>query len=106
MTEGDRQNVIDDQTLASVRTVEYAKDGLNGAIMSAHPHFDFERGKVLNIATAFGVAGVISICEHAPTQRQRNLVGTWRTDRVPYIHTFGLTRSTRSSSRNRSTSHR
>lgn len=91
LTEGDRQNVIDDQTLACVRRVAYPKDGLNGALMSAHPHFDFERTKVLNIATAFGVAGVISIYEHAPTQRQRRVIGSWRTNRVPYIHTFGLT---------------
>jgi carotenoid cleavage dioxygenase-like enzyme len=30
MTEGNRQHVIDDETLASVRTVAYSKDALNG----------------------------------------------------------------------------
>ncbi|HEY4368761.1 MAG TPA: carotenoid oxygenase family protein [Steroidobacteraceae bacterium] len=91
MTEGDRQLVIDDQTLASIRSVAYSKGALTGAIMTAHPHFDFERGKVLNVATGFGVSGKISIYEHAPTARQRNIVGSWRTKRVPYVHTFGLT---------------
>jgi carotenoid cleavage dioxygenase-like enzyme len=91
MTEGDRQLVIDDETLAAVRHVEYSKDALNGAILTAHPHFDFERGKVVNAATNFGVSGVISIYEHAPAARQRKVVGSWRTNRVPYVHTFGLT---------------
>jgi carotenoid cleavage dioxygenase-like enzyme len=91
MTEGNRQLVIDDETLAAVRQVAYSKDPVGAAIMSAHPHFDFERAKVVNVATAFGVNGVISIYEHAPAARQRHVVGSWRTDRVPYIHTFGLT---------------
>ena len=91
MTEGNRQLVIDDETLASVRQVAYSKDAVGAAIMSAHPHFDFERAKVVNVATEFGVNGVISIYEHAPAGRQRHVVGSWRTKRVPYVHTFGLT---------------
>jgi hypothetical protein len=54
-------------------------------------HFDFERGRVVNVATGFGASGVISIYEHAPAARQRDVVGSWRTKRVPYLHTFGLT---------------
>ena len=91
MTEGDRQLVIDDETLAAVRPVAYAEDTLGGTIMTAHPHFDFERGKVLNVATGFGASGVISVYEHAPAARRRDVVGSWRTKRVPYVHTFGLT---------------
>ena len=91
MTEGDRQLVIDDGTLAAVRPVAYSKGALGGTIMTAHPHFDFERGKVVNVATGFGASGVISIYEHAPAARQRDVVGSWRTKRVPYVHTFGLT---------------
>lgn len=91
MTEGNRQQVIDDETLASVRSVAYAKDALGGAIMSAHPHFDFQRDKVVNVATDFGVSGTISIYEHSPAARHRKIVGAWRTKRVPYVHTFGLT---------------
>jgi beta,beta-carotene 9',10'-dioxygenase len=91
MTEGDRQLVIDGETLASRRPVAYSKDALSGAIMTAHPHFDFERAKVVNVATRVGVSGVVSIYEHAPAARQRHVVGSWRTKRVPYVHTFGLT---------------
>lgn len=91
MTEGDSQNIIDDETLALVRPVPYSKATLNRNLMSAHPHFDFERGKVVNVATAFGTGGVISIYEHDPASRERKVVGSWRIPRVPYIHTFGLT---------------
>jgi beta,beta-carotene 9',10'-dioxygenase len=91
MTEGDRQHVIDDETLASIRPVAYSKDGLSGAIMTAHPQFDFEHARVVNVATTFGVNGVISVYEHAPAARHRDIVGSWRTNRVPYVHTFGLT---------------
>lgn len=91
MTEGPRQHVIDDETLASAGIVDYARGTLDGAIMSAHPHFDFERGHVVNVGTQFGAKGVVSIYGHAPASRRREIVASWRTSRVPYIHTFGLT---------------
>jgi beta,beta-carotene 9',10'-dioxygenase len=91
MTEGNRQLVIDDTTLASAGAVAYAKDAVGSGIMTAHPHFDFARGKVVNVATSFGTSGLISIYEHAPAARSRKVVGSWRTSRVPYVHAFGLT---------------
>jgi carotenoid cleavage dioxygenase-like enzyme len=91
MTEGDRQLVIDDETLAAIGEVAYVKDTLGGAIMTAHPQFDFERSRVLNVATKFGVNGLISVYEHAPGERKRQVLGSWQSKRVPYIHTFGLT---------------
>ncbi len=33
----------------------------------------------------------VSIYEHGPTARKRDVVGSWQTKRVPYVHTFGLT---------------
>lgn len=68
-----------------------ASDTLHGAMMTAHPHFDAEQGKVVNVATAFGMHGTISVYEHAPDARRREVVGSWQTARIPYIHTFGLT---------------
>lgn len=91
MTEGSRQLIIDDATLTPTGTARYAHDALNGAIMTAHPQFDFARNKVVNVATAFGATGTVSVYEHAPEARQRDVIGSWRTARVPYVHTFGLT---------------
>lgn len=91
MTEGNRQAVIDETTLAPIGPVAYAHDTLDGAIMTAHPHLDVARGRVVNVATGFGAMGTISLFEHAPGARRRDVIGAWRTMRVPYIHTFGLT---------------
>jgi len=91
MTEGSRHLVIDDATLAVDGAVRYASDTLHGAMMTAHPHFDAEGGRVVNVATAFGMQGTISVYEHAPDARRREVVGSWHTARIPYIHTFGLT---------------
>jgi beta,beta-carotene 9',10'-dioxygenase len=91
MTEGDRQLVIDPLTLASTGPVAYSESSLGGAIMTAHPQFDFARDRVVNVATEIGTGGVISIYEHDPGVRQRHVVSSWKTKRVPYIHTFGLT---------------
>ena len=91
MTEGNRQLVIDDATLATDGPVRYASDALQGAIMTAHPHFDAERNSVVNVATAFGRNGTISLYEHAPGARRREVIGAWETARIPYVHTFGLT---------------
>ena len=91
MTEGSRPLRIDGATLAAIGPARYANDALGGAVMLAHPHADFVRNKVVNVATGFGMQGAISLYEHAPGQWQRTVVGTWRTRRVPYVHAFGLT---------------
>lgn len=91
MTEGSRQLRIDSATLGAMGPAAYADDTLGGAVMSAHPHFDAPRNKVVNVATAFGMQGTISVYEHAPGGRQRTVTGAWRAKRVPYVHTFGLT---------------
>jgi beta,beta-carotene 9',10'-dioxygenase len=91
LTEGDRQLRIDAESLRSLGAVPYARDELSGAVAGAHPHFDFERKQVVNFATKFGASGVVSIYEHGGNERSRRVVGSWRTSRVPYIHSFGLT---------------
>lgn len=91
MTEGDRQQIIDRETLAATGVVAYAKETLAGAIMTAHPQRDVPRHKVVNVGTEIGMHGVVSVYEHDPAARRREIIGSWRTSRVPYVHTFGLT---------------
>jgi beta,beta-carotene 9',10'-dioxygenase len=93
LTEGDRQLRVDARSLRSLGPVSYTRDELGGAIAGAHPHFDFERGQVVNFATKFGASGIVSIYEHGSAARTRRVVGSWRTRRVPYIHSFGLTKA-------------
>jgi len=93
LTEGSRQMRVDPQSLRALGEVSYAHDELGGAVMAAHPHFDFGRERVVSFATKFGAGGVVSIYEHGGSERSRRVVGSWRTSRVPYIHSFGLTPS-------------
>jgi beta,beta-carotene 9',10'-dioxygenase len=94
LTEGARQLRIDAASLRSLGVLPFAPDGLHGTVMSAHPQRDFARRKVVNLATKFGaLGGVVSVYEHGDGDRLRTVVGSWRTDRVPYMHSFGLTPS-------------
>jgi beta,beta-carotene 9',10'-dioxygenase len=90
LTEGDRQLHIDAATLRSMDVVSYPRDALTGAVSSAHPHFDVARQRVVNFATRFGSNGTVSIYEHGGQERSRRILGSWRTGRVPYLHSFGL----------------
>ncbi|HSD39565.1 MAG TPA: carotenoid oxygenase family protein [Rhodocyclaceae bacterium] len=92
LTEGEQQLRIDSTSLRSLGVRPYERDGLNGTLMSAHPHRDFARQQVANLATTFGATGgVVSVYEHDERKSVRRVVGSWRTDRVPYMHSFGLT---------------
>lgn len=94
LTEGARQLRIDAASLRSLGVLPYAPDGLDGSVMSAHPHRDFARRKLVNLSTKYGaLGGVVSVYEHGDGERLRTVVGSWRTDRVPYMHSFGLTPS-------------
>jgi carotenoid cleavage dioxygenase-like enzyme len=59
--------------------------------MSAHPHGDFSRGRIVNVATQLGPSSSIIVYEHAPHERRRRVVGRWSPRRLPYVHSFGLT---------------
>lgn len=91
LTEGDRQMRVDPRTLSARGERSYDRDALDGDVMSAHPHFDFARARVVNFATKFGAGGVVSIYEHGGDERTRTVLGSWSTKRVPYLHSFGVT---------------
>jgi beta,beta-carotene 9',10'-dioxygenase len=90
MTESDRQLAVDPKTLAVKGPISYS-DELSGAIMSAHPQFDFAEQRVVNVATRFGASPSLAVYDHAPGGRTRRLVASVKTNRIPYQHSFGLT---------------
>lgn len=59
--------------------------------MLAHAQFDFERRVIVNVATRTGVKNELIVYEHAPTSRDRRVIAALSVDRLPYIHSFGLT---------------
>jgi beta,beta-carotene 9',10'-dioxygenase len=90
LTESPHQWAVDPETLALTRPVTY-DDGLGELAMLAHPHFDFARGRVVNLATRIGARSELVVYEHASDSRQRSVVGRIPLRRIPYVHAFGLT---------------
>jgi beta,beta-carotene 9',10'-dioxygenase len=90
LTESSHQWAVDPETLAVTKKVAYA-DRHGQLAMLAHPHFDFARGRVVNLAAKIGPRTEVVVYEHAPNGRERTIVGSVRTQRLPYIHAFGLT---------------
>lgn len=90
LTEGPHQWQIDRESLAVTERVAY--DDRHGSLaMIAHPHFDFQRGQVVNVATEIGPQHALVVYEHAPNERARRIVGKVKVKRLPYVHAFGLT---------------
>lgn len=90
LTESPHQWAIDPDTLALTHELRYT-DSLGELSMLAHPHFDFERQRIVNLAARFGQKTQILLFEHAPDARQRVVVGQIDVKRLPYLHAFGLT---------------
>jgi beta,beta-carotene 9',10'-dioxygenase len=90
LTESPHQWVVDADSLALRHKVEYS-DAEGQLGMIAHPHFDFERDRVVSLATRIGPKTQILLYEHAPNARERSVVGQIEVRRLPYIHAFGLT---------------
>jgi beta,beta-carotene 9',10'-dioxygenase len=90
LTESPHQWAVDRETLAVSKAVEY-RDALSGVSMLAHPHFDFNRGRVVNLGVRIGMKTEIVVYDHPPQARERRVVGSIGVARLPYLHAFGLT---------------
>jgi carotenoid cleavage dioxygenase-like enzyme len=91
MTESASQHLIDRETLRSTGLVPY-QDKLGGSLfMLAHPHADFSRGVVVNVASELGPKPALVVYEHALNDRVRKLIARISLAEVPYMHSFGLT---------------
>ncbi len=90
LTESPHQWVVDPESLALSRRVEYS-DAEGNMSMIAHPHFDFDQGRVVSLAVRIGAKLQIVLYEHEANSRARRVVGHIDLKRLPYIHAFGLT---------------
>jgi carotenoid cleavage dioxygenase-like enzyme len=91
LTESPHQWAFDEETLAVTKKVEYA-DAHGELAMIAHPHFDFRTGRVVSLAGKLGFRSEVILYEHAPNSRERTVLGRVRAARMPYVHSFGLTK--------------
>ncbi|CAN5511897.1 carotenoid oxygenase family protein [soil metagenome] len=90
MTETTEQHLVDRQTLEVRGTLRY-EDSHGDLFMLAHPHADFARKKVVNVASELGARPALVVYEHGFSERSRAIVGRIPFAEVPYVHSFGLT---------------
>ena len=89
MTESPHQHMIDGDTLASRGLYRY-EDKLPAATISAHPHFDFGRKAMVNVATSFGPKNTLRVYSQGSSSHARKVEGALAFKRVPYLHSFGI----------------
>jgi beta,beta-carotene 9',10'-dioxygenase len=91
MTETSAQHDIDCTTLRSRGRLRYDDAFGDSLFMLAHPHADFARGLVVNVATDYSIRSGLVLYEHPMGNLERRIVARIGTARIPYLHSFGLT---------------
>ncbi len=90
LTETSHQWVIDPVTLKNTHYLQW-HDAMNALNTLAHPQYDPQRRRIVNVGTVFGKDSALTVIEHEPNGRVRREVGRWSARRIPYVHSFGLT---------------
>ena len=66
-------------------------DKIPGDLSTAHPHFDFTTGELINISIEIGKTTKYHIYKIEPLSRIRKIIQTYSSDSVFYIHSFSIT---------------
>jgi carotenoid cleavage dioxygenase-like enzyme len=91
LTESPHQLSVDERTLRTRGRVHYEDRLPSRMAMLAHPHFDFERERVVNLGVTLGRFAEIVAFSHGPSSRAREEIGRISLPELPYLHSFGLT---------------
>ena len=78
---------FDKKTLETIGVVSY-RDTLKGQVTTAHPHYD--QGSQFNYLLNFGRQSTYNVYTLPDGSSERRLLGSYRTDRPSYMHSFGL----------------
>ena len=93
MTETDRQLAIDPRTLKTAAEVKFSDDLPKPLMVSAHPQDDFERKELINIGVSYGARSSLVAFSQPWGSTVRREIGRVPLRRVPYIHSFAITRT-------------
>jgi carotenoid cleavage dioxygenase-like enzyme len=93
MTETDRQLTVDAATLKTAAEVRFADALPNARLLSAHPHDDSERKELINIGVFLGARSGLIDFSQAYGSTARREIGRIPLGRVPYVHSFAITRT-------------
>ena len=78
---------FDKKTLETIGIVSYG-DTLKGQVTTAHPHYD--QGSQFNYLLNFGRQSTYNVYTLPDGSSERRLLGSYRTDKPSYMHSFGL----------------
>jgi beta,beta-carotene 9',10'-dioxygenase len=92
MTETERQLSVAPHSLKTAGEVHFA-DALPKRLLStAHPHYDPERRESINLGVFYGARSGMIIFSQAHGSSIRREIGRVLLRRVPYVHSFAITR--------------
>jgi beta,beta-carotene 9',10'-dioxygenase len=93
MTETERQLTIDPDSLKTVAEVCFADALPKRLLVTAHPHEDSERKELINIGVHYGARSGLVVFSQAYGSAARREIGRMPLRRVPYVHSFAITRT-------------
>jgi beta,beta-carotene 9',10'-dioxygenase len=93
MTETERQLSIDPDSLKTAAEVRFTDSLPRRLLASPHPHDDSERKELINIGVRYGTRSTLIAFSQAYGSTARREIGRVPLSRVPYIHSFAITRS-------------
>ncbi len=93
MTETERQLSIDPDSLKTAAEVRFADALPKRLLTSPHPHDDSERKQLINIGVRYGARSSLIAFSQAYGSTARREIGRVMLNRVPYVHSFAITRT-------------
>lgn len=80
---------------AKLETLGHLKldDALKGQVSTAHPHFDFDTGKLFNFLIEYGPTSVYKLFSWKQGENKRQQIATIKTKNPAYLHSFALTKN-------------
>jgi beta,beta-carotene 9',10'-dioxygenase len=93
MTETERQLTIDPHSLKTAAEVRFTDALPSELLVGAHPHDDSERKELINIGVHYGARSGLIVFSQAYGSTARREIGRVPLRRVPYVHSFAITRT-------------
>jgi beta,beta-carotene 9',10'-dioxygenase len=93
MTETERQLTIDPDSLKTAAEVRFSDALPKRLLVTAHPHDDSERKELINIGVHYGARSGLIVFSQAYGSTARREIGRIPLRRVPYVHSFAITRT-------------
>src|SRR5207302_3161096 len=90
MTETPLPVAFEAETLRTLGVTGWAKR-LRGQLTTAHPHYDRDRGELLNYTTHFGPSSTYNIYGLAPGSGNPRTIASIPVKRPAYMHSFAMT---------------